>query len=255
MFIVQRRTVFHQECNSWLLYSTLGIFVRELHILMSQVFAATWMIPRQETESSKVWSRGRWQFRERWPSVKLWGWELENSSELVWNYFPFMCHDLFETVLHILAFSLWLYLVWPLYKKRLSLIGHQCLVGKYTKRPSRTKPPDRLLSSYFVNFNLSIASMCKDMIVHCTAQKVTEFTSICLSKDTVLVIWKMLQQIIILRWAGGDGISGHCHNKVLPDPSRGDIVYTQHPDSTGKRLGVCTYLTFLALCVFELGGW
>ena len=64
----------------------------------------------------------------------------------------------------------------------------------------------------------------------------------------------MLQQIIILRWAGGDGISGHCHNKVLPDPSRGDIVYTQHPDSTGKRLGVCTYLTFLALCVFELGG-
>ena len=26
MFIVQRRTVFHQECNSWLLNSTLGMF-------------------------------------------------------------------------------------------------------------------------------------------------------------------------------------------------------------------------------------
>ena len=122
-------------------------FVRELYILMCQVFAATWMIPRQETESSKEWSRGRWQFRERWPSVKLWGWELENSSELVWNYFPFMCHDLFETVLHILAFSLWLYLVWPLYKKRLSLIGR-----KIYKKTIKNLTPRKIAFFIFCKF-------------------------------------------------------------------------------------------------------
>ena len=131
-----------------------------------------------------------------------------------------------------------------LYTKRLSLIGNQCLAGKYTKRPSRTWPPDRLLSSYFVNFNLSIASMCKDMIVHYTAQKVTEFTFICLCKDTALVIWKMLQQIIILRKAGGDGILGHCHNKVLPDPSRAGVTLCTHRALIALERGSACVRTF-----------
>ena len=58
-----------------------------------------------------------------------------------------MCHDLFETVLHILAFSLWLYLVWPLYKKRLSLIGR-----KIYKKTIKNLTPRKIAFFIFCEF-------------------------------------------------------------------------------------------------------
>ena len=55
----------------------------------------------------------------------------------------------------------------------------------------------------------------------------------------------MLQQIIILRKAGGDGILGHCHNKVLPDPSRAGVTLCTHRALIALERGSACVRTFL----------